>query len=196
MAQVHRLEINISGAPGAYQASVTRDPLRVKPGHDINWKVNEPDGFPRDAVVFLQFYENIDNQKVQSSGCLEDGDKYNGKQPGKKSGANDHRVDGRTRRNARGNFLYEIFYSEGGNNYLLLDPEIIVEGDPPRGVVKKKTAKKKAVKKSAAKKSGKKASKATGRKTGGKTQAAKRRKASKRSNKAKKTAKRRAAKKR
>jgi hypothetical protein len=210
MGQVHRLDINITGMPGAYTATVTDEFLKVKPGHDIKWKVKEPGGFPRDAVVFLQFYENIEDQKVYASGCLVDGDKTNGRRPGKKNGANDHRVEGRTRLNAQGRFLYEISYSESGNDYLLLDPEIIVEGNPdppapvgdkvPKGAGRPTRPKKRgtaAPKKAAKKKAGKTSgTRKAGKKKAGKSQASKRRKTVKKSKKAKKTARRRAIKKR
>lgn len=200
MGQLHRLEIDISDTDDGYTATVTSDPVKCRPGHDIKWKVREPAGFPRDGVVFLQFFERIDGQKVYSSGCLDGGSASNGKHKGKKNGASNHRVDGHVGLTKQGPFLYEIYYSDSEGSHLLLDPEIIVEGSPDpspeddkspkggksKGVAKKrgKTAKKKSAKRQAAKK-------------GGKTQAAKRRKAAKRSTKAKKkTAKRRAAKKR
>ena len=217
MAPPHRPIITITASTTGYVASINDPSLKVRPAHDIKWKVNEPAGFPADGVVFLQFYENLHGQKVNSSGCMVDGVKNNGKQKGEKNGANDHRVTGKVAFNAQGAFLYEIRYADSGGDYLLLDPEIIVEGtpepvkddEPPMGAAradarksratkrgnaaKKKAARKKAVKKKAVKKAGKK----TARKKAGKSQASRRRKAAKRSKKAKKkTAKRRAVKKR
>ena len=182
------LDINISGSSGNYTATVSNAHLRAKPGKDLKWVVHEPVGFPADAVVFLQFYELINAQKVYSSGCLVDGAKNNGKQPGHKGGANDHRVTGRVGSAAHGSFLYEIRYSDSSGDHMLLDPEIIVEGNPPldgRPPRRKR--------KGGAKKRGKAAKKTTAKKKAGKKKATKKSKTRK---PRKKTAKRRATKKR
>lgn len=183
------LDINITGSSGNYTATVSNAHCRAKPGKDLTWVVHEPAGFPADAVVFLQFYEVIGDQKVYSSGCLVDGAKNNGKQPGHKGGANDHRVNGRVGASAHGSFLYEIRYSDPSGDYMLLDPEIIVEGNPPldgRPPKRKRKGGKKRGK--AAKKAKKKAGKKAGKKKAAKKGKAKKAK--------KKTAKRRATKKR
>ena len=218
MAPPHRPIITITASTTGYVASINDPSLKVRPAHDIKWKVNEPVGFPADGVVFLQFYENLHGQKVNSSGCMVDGVKNNGKQKGEKNGANDHRVIGKVAFNAQGAFLYEIRYSDSGGDYLLLDPEIIVEGtpepvkddQPPRDAARStrrtrggnnrgQGAKRKAGRKKAGKRSGKKA----GQKKGARKKSAAKRAGAARAVKKstakkakKKTAKRRAAKKR
>lgn len=210
MAPPHRPIITITAGATGYVASINQASFRARPSHVVKWKVSEPEGFPADGVVFLQFYERLGGQKVNSSGCLVDGVNNNGKHKGHKNGANDHNVTGKIAVNAQGSFQYEIWFSDARGDHFLLDPEIVVEGTPDpirddkppigsaRSTPRKGASKKrgKAAKKSAAKKSGRKASKATGRKKARKAQASKRPKASTKSKKAKKTAKRRAAKKR
>lgn len=196
----HFLDINISGTSGNYTATVSNAHLKVKPGKDLKWVVREPAGFPGDAVVFLQFYELTDGQKVYASGCLVDGAANNGKQQGNKGSANDHRVTGRIGLAAQGSFLYEIRYSDSTGDHMLLDPEIIVEGNPnppaptgdkpPKGSAPGK-------RKVGAKKRGKATGKNAAKKKAGKKKAGKKKAAKKgKGKKAKKTAKRRASKRR
>lgn len=182
----HNLDINIIGESKPFKASMPASDVkrRAKPNQDIRWKVNETRGFPENAVVFLRF---VDALKKNDDGCLVGRDVNHGRHPGRKSDKAHHFVDGHVAFGTSGpggaavTYRYQIWYDDPDDmsqrEHMLMDPEIIVEGDPdnvppdekgPRGhkaarrstSAKRAPKKKASLKKKMAKQSFKKARKA------------------------------------
>lgn len=167
MPNTHRPTITITGLPGSFTATI--DPLhktfKAKRQDRIKWRVVQPESFPEDGIVFLQFvtFDAGTGTKTTTPdpGCLVDGVAKGGKHRGQRPNPNDHFVDERVAFNATINvgYHYEIWYEDSTGPHKLLDPEIVVEGNK-RHANKAKKAKKAAKKKSKTARKAKKAKKA------------------------------------
>lgn len=184
-----RIDVTITGTAGTYATTVVPDPAPATPFEDLDIFFDATASDISDAEFFIRFYkEKTDpDKKKYMKGCLLGGDGA-GKHKSAKSGKF-HKIAGKvesTPHHTPKSFFYEIWYTSGTTDYRLVDPEIVVEGDPSgapeeqisAGVVivdvitatagtvaitraarkssKKKAAKKKPAKKKAAKKAARK----------------------------------------
>jgi hypothetical protein len=136
MANSYSLQITIAGTPGKYTASIDVPSLKVKGWDDIEWNVVEPAGFPDDAIVYLRFFDKSAGAKIDGASPLmySNAGKKKGKKKVKNNKVDYHYVDGKVELGLPkgGSYLYEIRYADkSGTDVMLLDPEIIVEGDNP-----------------------------------------------------------------
>ena len=128
----HQIDITIiTNANGSFTTEIS--PIGpVRPGKRIQWQITAPN-FQQDTEIYLQFYKkNSSDKKEYVAGCMHGGPFNNPNKPGKGgAGKNGRLISAKVRNLAQGKYHYEIRYSDdGGCDYLIKDPEIIVEGTP------------------------------------------------------------------
>ena len=113
---------------GEYFATVDQDKPTVRPARLIEWLFDAPRDFPRDSILYIRFYATDSIEKFADRGCMHGSAWKDGIGEAEPDG---RKIFGAVRNLAKGRFPYEIRYRLlAGGDYLLLDPEIIVEGSP------------------------------------------------------------------
>jgi hypothetical protein len=92
----------------------------------VRWQVKRKDSFPDDATVILQFVSSPTPPKTNTDGPFVDGGVFNGRYTTTGKYITD--LVGFT---ADGSYNYTISYDDNGTERLLLDPEIVVDGNAP-----------------------------------------------------------------
>ena len=113
---------------GVYSASVDEDPYSRAWSELAKWKIQGANLLPSGSVVYLQFVDKA-NGKAPIEGPLYDGKKKGGKYNSQAAGNTifiESVVSG-----ANGGYHYQIGYELNNQPNLLLDPEIVVEGNAP-----------------------------------------------------------------
>jgi hypothetical protein len=114
---------------GGLKARVDEDPYRRAWSQFAQWRIHGANLLPAGSVVYLQFVDKLAG-KAPIDGPLFEGDKKNGKYQSTPSGNTlfiESIVTG-----ANDPYSYQIGYEVGGTPHLLLDPEIVVEGQSPQ----------------------------------------------------------------
>jgi hypothetical protein len=114
---------------GGLKARVDEDPYSRSWSQFAQWKIQGANLLPDGAAVYLQFVNKLAG-KAPIDGPLFDGDKKKGKYKSTPSGNTlfiESIVTG-----VDGKYAYQIGYELDGTSHLLLDPEIVVEGQSPQ----------------------------------------------------------------
>ena len=130
MAQ-NRITIVQDSTTGDYSATIAVHPMHRKKVALAQWVADEPQGFPADSTLFIQFVERTSNGKVNVDGPLAFGSRTHGRHEFERKvlggGRVRHHLDWLTAFDG-GHFWYQIGYNDGAD-HILLDPELVVDGE-------------------------------------------------------------------
>jgi hypothetical protein len=123
---VTNIEIEITLDPVTNQYVATVDILNApaKRAGFVRWHIKRMDGFPAAATVIIQFVNQSTPPKVPTDGPFIDGSMTHGRYP-----TQGNFIYGLVGLLASGKFPYTISWDDGGTEKLLLDPEIVVDGN-------------------------------------------------------------------
>jgi hypothetical protein len=121
------IEIKYDNTYGSYVAIVDKRKAGAKRGGCVRWKIKRRDGFPNNATVIIQFVDSSRPPKSPVDGPFFDGAKTHGKYATTDNSII-NLIGGST---ADGGFNYTISYDDAGTEKMLLDPEIVVDGNAP-----------------------------------------------------------------
>jgi len=138
-----RIDIKVKGTLGTYATTVVPDPLKAQPFEDVDVFFDVGESDIQDAVFSIRFYkEKADpDKKKYDKGCLLGGD-GKGKHVAKSSSPGFKKIDDKveaTPQHPAKSFFYSVWYTDLKGDHMLVDPEIVVEGDPPRPPIKAKS---------------------------------------------------------
>jgi hypothetical protein len=109
-----------------YVAAVNKMKASGKRTGYVVWTLDRKDKFPKNAKVILQFVDRDTQPKVNVDGPMDDAKTSHGRY--ETTGQNINTTVGNS---ATGRFFYTLSYDDGGTERLLLDPELIIDGNAP-----------------------------------------------------------------
>lgn len=130
MSADHQIDLKIvTNKDGRFSTTVA-NPGSVRPGKGIKWVITA-ERFPQDSDIYIRFYEkDLDGVKVDVDGCIT-GSTFNHGIGGRgAAGKNGRLIEGKVKLTSHGSYAYEVRFTDAAGDHLLVEKDIVVEGEP------------------------------------------------------------------